>query len=427
MAVLPDYGNKIWNTNFFLKLIAILLYIIFLFYAISAQSDIFSIAIATITLLVILLLFFPFKIETNRSFMIFLLLILLIGTLLRLWLAYAYFGNFDMNSYSTVSEIVLSGQNVYNTTPYYNYSPIWFNLLGSLRIISDSLPISFHFAVRGFLTIIDIFTLILLLIIGISEGLTKNGLIRLSLLFYLNPISYLITGYHGQFENLALFFIVLGLFFFFKMKNGNTIFKYLSWLSFSAGLIVKHNTLIMAITGITNIFKKGRYIAFFFFITVVLFLLSFIYYWIGGSQGIISHVFMYGGISGIYGVTSFIKFPALKYIFVAGLLVYPLIIQNRDIVDQLLLGSLFFLTFTTGIGIQYFVLPVVFGALRPSNWFLLYTFITSIVIIGAVENLDLFGFSFFSFNAVWICALFWFIFTHFKIVGFFNFSSLIKT
>jgi hypothetical protein len=320
-----------------------------------------------------------------------------------------------MNSYTIVSEIFLKGQNVYAETLYYNYTPVWFNILGLLRIFSDHFFIPFHFVVRGFLTLVDLSTLFLLLRIGEFEGLSNEGLFRLSLLFYLNPISYLITGYNGQFESLALLFVVLGLIFYFKIKNGNIIFKYLSWLSLSVGFIIKHNTLIMVLSGIVNLFKKSKYIALFFLITVVLFLLTFIFYWFGGSSGIISNVFLYGGIGGYYGISSFVRIPYLKYIFISALLIYPFFIQERDIIEQFLLGSLFFLTFTSGIGIQYFVLPVVFGSLRPSNWFLLYTYISSIVILGDSTNLYLYGFNFFSFNAIWISVLFWFVFTHFKL------------
>ena len=402
--------------GFVLKLIALFIFSLLLLYSVAMVSNYLSIIVAILTFFVLILIFFPPSIKTNFQYFTWLLFIIVIGTSIRLFLAFFYFGNFDMESYTTVSEIVLKGLNVYNETPFYNYSPVWFNILGPLRIFSDNFSLPFHFAVRGFLTIIDIITLSLILAIGISEGLSKTSLIRLSLLYYLNPITYLITGYHGQFENMALLFVILGLFLLIKSRDGNEELKYLSWLSFSVGLIIKHDTLVVVITGIINLFKKGKYIVIFLSIAAVFFLLTFIFYWSEGSQGIISHVFMYGGIYGIYGITSFVRIPDLKYLFIAGLLLYPFLIQEREIAEQFLLGSLFFITFTTGIGIQFFVLPVVFGALHPSKWFLLYTFITSIVILGAIENLSLSGFSFFTFNATWICALFWFVSTHFQLV-----------
>lgn len=409
-----DFLSQFKDPILLLKFVAVFLFLFLLFNTLTLQQDVFSIIIAFVTFFAILLLFFPPKIETHTEFILILLFVIIFGTLIRLLMAYYYFGNYDMESYTIVSDIFLKGLNTYNETTRYNYSPIWFNILGPLRILSNNFSIPFHFAVRGFLTTVDFFTLLLLLAIGNLEGLSKTGLIRLSLLFYLNPISYLLTGYHGQFENLALFFVLFGLFIFLKYKDRKPIAKYLSWLSLSVGLIVKHDMLIMVLSGIVNLFKKAKYIAICFLITVGLFLLTFIFYWATGSQGIISNVFLYSSIGGYYGITSFIKLPYLKYLFIAGMLIYPFLIKDREIGEQFLLGTLFFITFTTGIGIQYFVLPVVFGALRPSPWFLLYTFITSIMILGSSVNLSLYGFNVFSWNAVWICALFWFVFTHFK-------------
>lgn len=409
----PRHLKAIRDPIFILKLSAILLYLILFMYAIIEPSDLMSLIIAGITFFVLIFLLFPLKTETRRQFWAQFLIIIVLGTLLRLWLAYAYFGNFDMSSFTTVSDIVLSGHNVYSLTPFYNYSPVWFNILGSLRIIAYALAMPFHFMVRSFLTIIDLYSLAILVLIGISEGLSHEGIIQLSMLFYLNPITYLLTGYHGQFENFALLFIIIALYFYIRFKNGNQTSKYYSWLAFTAALIIKHNTVILVTTGIINLFKKSRIILLFLGLTALLFLLTFVPYMSTGQQGIITNVFMYGGISGIYGISSFIALPQLKYLFIIGLLIYPFLIVEREIAEQFLLGTLFFLTFTTGIGIQYFVLPVVFGALRPTRWFLLYTFVTTIVILGAFENLSLAGFNSFSLNAVWICVLFWFITLHF--------------
>jgi hypothetical protein len=397
------------------KIAAVFLFFVLLLSAIAAKTDITSIMIAVFTLFAIILILFPFKIETNRSYVAWLSGIILLGTFLRLWMAYSYFGNFDMGSYTAVSDFVLKGINVYTGTPFYNYSPVWFNVLGILRIFSDTFSLPFHFAVRGFLTIIDLLTLLLLLEIGKLKELTNSGLIRLSLLFYLNPISYLLTGFHGQFENLALFFIILAIYLYLKFDDDNSRGKYLAWFVLTMGFVVKHNTLTAVLTGIINFFKKPRHIVLFFSLTVAIFLSTFIFYWATGSQAIISQVFMYGGLGERYGITSIIRIPELKYLLIAGLLIYPFFIKEREMLEQFLLGFLFFITFTTGIGIQYFVLPIAFGALRPSNGFLLYTFIATIVILGSGDNLHIFGFSFFPMNAIWICATVWLFFTHFQI------------
>jgi len=398
-----------------LHFLGLIFFLLLLLVSVSAVTNPFSVIIAAITFLVFVLIFFPIKIETKKDFLIFLIFIVILGTLLRLGLSFYYYGNFDMQSYNLVSDLVLQDLNVYNETTRYNYSPVWFNILGPLKLFSNTYLFPFHFTIRAFLTFIDFFSLLLLLAIGRLERLSYDGLIKVSILFYLNPVSYLLTGYHGQFENLALFFTLLGLFFYLKLHNGTGYSKFISWLSYSLGFIIKHDTLILALIGTVNLFKKAKYAIILFSITILLFLLTFIFYWPTGSQGIINNVFLYGSIEGNYGITSFVKIPYLKYLFIIGLLMYPFLIKNRENIEQFLLGSIFFIAFTTGIGIQYFVLPVAFGALRPSNWFLLYTFIASIAILGNANNLGLYGFNFFSLNAIWVCTIFWFVFAHFKL------------
>ncbi|MEO8285124.1 MAG: hypothetical protein ABI670_01660 [Chloroflexota bacterium] len=77
----------------------------------------------------------------------------MVGLILRMLLAAQPMFNFDIESYTIVAGIMRHGGNVYVETDRYNYSPIWFNVLNILSY----LPIAFPFAVRGFLSIVDMF------------------------------------------------------------------------------------------------------------------------------------------------------------------------------------------------------------------------------------------------------------------------------
>ena len=70
---------------------------------------------------------------------------------------------------------------------------------------------------------------------------------------------------------------------------------------------------------------------------------------------------------------------------------------------------LFFLVFTTGIGEQYSVLPIAFGALRPSKGALVFTATAGIFLLGSQNNVNLSPFSYFSINLVWLGAAYWFV------------------
>lgn len=405
--------NQLNNPDTIVKLLFLLLYLVLLFsaahYGISTANT-----MGLITFFVFILIFFYRPTFSSRyEFYITFAAIIIVGTAIRLYLAFCFYGNYDMESYDIVSDLVLHGQNVYNETARYNYSPIWFTILGILKVISSGQP--FHFAVRTFLTCIDLFTLLVLVSIARLQKISYEGLITVALLFYLNPVSYLISGYHGQFDNLALLFILIGIYLILTNRNKSLILILTSWLAFSTGLIIKHIVLGHYLTGINNLMKKNFYRLLALLATLLLFLMSFFPYWATGSGGIVRNVFLYGAIPKMYGVSSVVNLPVIKYVFIAGLFVYPFFIENRDLITQFLLVSLFFLAFTTGIGIQFFILPIAFGALRQSWWFFLYSFTASVVLLGSGVNMGLAGFSAVTMNAVWIVVLFWFVFLHFNL------------
>ena len=135
----------------------------------------------------------------------------------------------------------------------------------------------------------------------------------------------------------------------------------------------------------------------------------FIPYWKTGSKGIIDNVFQYGSHFGCYGVTSLFSMPELRYLFIPAMFIFPLFLKGRDIIAGCLLGTLFFLTFITGIGIQYFVLPVALGAIRPSRFFLVYTLCASFFILGNNNNVFIPVFHLFGWNVVWVGVICWFV------------------
>jgi len=345
-------------------------------------------------------------ISKSKLFFI-LLLIILNGTLIRLMLASACYGNADMHSYHIVVDIVEKGGNVYADTSRYNYSPVWFTILCSLKKLQLQIPqLPFYFIVKFYLCCVDLVTLMFLLFIARIE---KISLVKTAIFFYLNPVSFLLTGYHGQFENLAILMVVIGVFAYLKFRNSPILGKAFLWVLATFGMIVKHNIFFELIICLHSSIKRNRVKLLLFASSVLLFLALFIPYWKSGSEGIIQNVFRYSSHVGSYGISSLFYFPALKYMFVLGLFVFPLFLKSYDIIQQCLLGMLFFMAFTTGIGVQYFILPVAFAALRPSRGFMIYTLAASLVILGYKNNVCLPVLKSLKTNFIWAATLYWFI------------------
>jgi hypothetical protein len=334
-----------------------------------------------------------------------LLLIILDGTIIRLIMASACFGNFDMQSCEIVTNIAMQGGNVYALTYKYNYSPIWFLILCFLKHIQIQLsPVSFHFVIRSFLCLVDLATLVFLLLIA---NLRKISLPKVALLFYLNPITFLLTGYHGQFENLAILMVIIGLYAYLKLYQKPIWGTAILWLFASAGMIIKHNVFYELIICLNSAIKRYWLKFLLFTVSVCIFLATFLPYWIAGKEGIIKYVFMYSSNEGKYGITTLFHSTQFRYLFIIGMFVFPLFMKNRDIIRQCLLGFLFFMTFTSGISIQYFVLPVAVGSLYSSEGFLFYSIASALCILGSKNNVYVPGLDM-HWNVIWVCAIYWF-------------------
>lgn len=333
-------------------------------------------------------------------------MVILAGTFIRLILAKVIFGNFDMQSYEIVVGILNEGGNVYAKTTRYNYSPVWFMVLLALKQIQLAFDVPFHFVVRTFLCCVDLLTFGVLLFIA---NIRKLPPVRTAIFFYLSPVSFLMTGYHGQFENFAMLMVLIGILMYLRFTARPVLGTTLLWLFATAGMIVKHNVFYELIICLQSSIKRYSIKLSLFTVSFVIFLLLFIPYWETGSKGIIRHVLNYGSYSGIYGLTSLFTLPQLKYFFIVAMFFFPIYLRGRDIIAQCLLGALFFLTFTTGFATQYLVLPVALAAIRPSKFSLFYTIVASVLLLGDDNSVFVPGFHLLKLNMVWIAVICWFI------------------
>ena len=331
-------------------------------------------------------------------------LLLINGTLIRLVLAWFYRGNYDMVSWQLTAERALHGLDPYSGNSRYNYSPLWFWILGGLRYLNEFIPpVSFHFIVCSFLTKIDLATFFILAYLHRSKGIPA---LMPALFFYFNPISYLLTGYQGQFESLAILAVVLGLTFF--GANAKRRGAWLFWGFCTLGTALKQIVFFQTLVALNAGFKSAKTRFLLFGVTAAVFFALLAVYWNVGKEDIVSHVLLYSSYRLPYGISTLFEWRGLKWLFVGGLVVFPFFIRKYPVERQLLLMMLFFLVFTTGVGVQYFILPVALGALRPSKGFYLYTLVTTLFLLGSYYNLHIQALSFIPWNAVWMAGVIWF-------------------
>lgn len=340
-----------------------------------------------------------------------LVLIFLNGIIIRLFIAYFCYGNCDMGGYEFYIEEAKKG-NIFKTGRYL-YTPILLIVINNIKNVSVLLSIPFYFTAKVFFTMIDILTLTCIIYISKYNGIS---LIKSSLFFFLNPVSVILTGYHGQFDNLAISMVLVGLFGYFKFINKPLIANIWLWIFSTLGMMVKHNIFYQLIINLHFAIKRYWIKISLFALSCFAFLLLFLPYWKDSSNEIFKCVFGNNSITGIYGISLLFNFFYLKYLFIAGLFIYPLLVKSSSLLKRTLLGMLFFIVFATGMAVQYFILPIAIGALVPSWGFLLYTFFATFVILGHPANLNLPILSYLNINLIWIAGVIWFVTEYFDVI-----------
>jgi len=300
-------------------------------------------------------------ISKNKIFIVlFLALTLVVGLFFRFY-AMTKGHNFDFESYKIVGQIVVSGGNVYHETVRYNYGPIWSVILGFFWWVSSwfsSQEVVFRILIVALLSSADI---------AIAFILKKKYGMVAFIVFFLNPISIIITGYHNQFDNLALLMGMLGILLYPKSDLKATKAHFFSAALIGVSLMTKH---IFFILPIWLFFRaktlKTKLIA--LFVPLVMFGVSFLPFLSEGKEGIIQNVFLY---------KSFANAPLLHLLFsdqivhfinptiflIAALMLTGILVRKLPIFESLLWYTLALVICSPAIANQYLAIamPAVIG------------------------------------------------------------------
>ena len=327
--------------------------------------------------------------QSKYSHTVFVVLIALLGITLRMWMPLRGF-NYDIESWKIAADILANDGNVYGQTGRYNYGPIWFYVLHFL----DQLPmtgagqfLAFRWKVAIFLTVIDI------AIFGVL--LRLYGLLIASL-FFLNPISIIITGYHSQMDNFAL---LLGLFAVilieFKRKNFG-LMPGLVVLGLS--LVTKHFLIFFPIW---LAFKETRWSRKILVVAVpyTIFLVSFIPYLSAGSEGILNNVFLYRSVTNapfwnVFLPNFLLSLGPPVVLFISTLMVLGIIWRKKTVLESFNYYLICVVIFSSAVVNQYFsiALPAI---ATQWNWaYSLFTVFTTVFLsvdwaglhFGAIQN-----------------------------------------
>jgi len=113
--------------------------------------------------------------------------------------------NLDFLNWTINATKLRDGGSVYDGHSPYGYGPIWMFVLRFADLVQQTFPDNrkiFRLVIIMFLGSIDFLIALL-----ISKRFSTN----LGMIFFINPISIIITGYHNQFDNLAIVIAIVAI------------------------------------------------------------------------------------------------------------------------------------------------------------------------------------------------------------------------
>jgi hypothetical protein len=290
--------------------------------------------------------------------------------------------NYDMDSWYAVADIMRHGDNVYAATYRYNYGPVWFCILHGLDALAGHRHEVLRYLIAAFLSLVDL---------GIFFTLCRQAGRLAGALFFLNPVSILITGYHGQFDNLAVLLALWSARCFgddFEKAIGRRQFCGLLWLGLS--LATKHLFFLFPVW--LAVKQKGRWQKFIILaVPAACFLASFAPFWPGGREGIESNVFGYPSAPTNHFYKFFVPqciqfFCDSATVWYGILVLFAFVCRSRNSFESVLIYSGLLVAAAPATTNQYLAIPVALMAVFPSLPFAVYTAVSVVHILADVHN-----------------------------------------
>ena len=266
----------------------------------------------------------------------------------------------------------------------YNYGPIWALLLGAFAKMSALFSASsyeslFRSLIIGLLSMADL---------GIFILLYRRYSLLVSALFWLNPISIIITGYHNQFDNLAL---CVGLYAGFLLDDESAPLqlskrKIFGIILLGCSLMIKH---IFFLFPLWLALKQKTRLAQILALTlpVCIFFAAFLPYWSVGKEGIMNNVFYYqstqnGVFYELFAPKIIALFFSSKQLWILFLLFFGFFYKRTSVLDSLFFYTAIFVMASPSLAGQYFVIVVPYISRCYKNvCFAMYTIVVSVFFV----------------------------------------------
>ncbi len=347
--------------------------------------------------------FLPLVIIMVKRLSRFYLVLIIIGLLVRLTMIFGPY-NSDVAMFLKDMQIFDEKKNLFLYQPNYNYSPLFYYLLGFLSHVSRFFKINEAYSIK---TVIILFELLSVYLINKLAKFLKLNPRRTVLAYYLNPVSIILVAHHAQFDIIAVFFFLLAL----TINYHQQLLGKKAWFLSTIGLLLKH---IIAPQFLIFILRKTKTAAQSIIpvlSSLVLFALSFIPFLPAGKTGILDNVIKYQSIvpekSLITGTLRTIPGYTIIFFITYCFLCFKLAKSRRSLLQSFLIAALFFLLFSGAGAPQYLILPLIFGVFSFSRGYLIFSSISSLYLLGNPHEMNSYLFRWVTYDFVLLGTLYW--------------------
>ena len=319
------------------------------------------------------------------------ILFVFVGFFLRVWIC-QFGSNMDFALWQANLDLFKEGKSIYEFGNY-TYATPWIYTLYILDTLSfpalentkfvQNIPGEFYrIKIVIFLSFIDFLIFLLLF---------RNYSLKIGLLFFLNPISIIITGHHNQFSQYAILFGFLSILLY-ENKNINKRIL-ISSLLLGISLAVKH---ILIFFPLWWAFKEKKIINKIIVIVVPysIFILSFFPFLINEFQYVYENVLINwkredGPFWGMFGPKIIHMYFSLQTLFSLLLVILGFLFVDKKLKESFYFYLMAVVIFSSMMYTQYLVIPLIALAVYWNWKFLLYTLLTFLLFLVDGDQLNL--------------------------------------
>ena len=304
----------------------------------------------------------------------------------------------DISNLHLSAEAMLKGSNPYLLFNFAIYPPISYYIVASILFLSNFLEIPFHILIKILPNLADILITLVLYKFLIKLNVVPIRASLWSLIYFLNPISIIISAAHGQLDSITSLLVLLSIYILSVKSKSNQ--KLLAPLLIGLAIAIKPNPAMLL--PFFLVYKKGevKQGIIFLLISATPAIITLAPYIWQSPQAIITNVFNYSGVYDFsfaavlrglwYQQNAHIWLPiaekmlgASKLVFVLGIsLLLFVSAGSRNLSKTCLTVYLLFLGIYFGISAQYLIWILPFAVLTREKMIIPFSVFGTVALFG---------------------------------------------